>query len=86
MQQFLKSDSRVPTDVALPRQIDRQLARLLDERREYNVVDIVEALQALSQPELLVTDTRPAELISRREAASTVETAAVVAPVALPVS
>jgi hypothetical protein len=82
VQQFIAADAFVPKEVALPRQIDRQVARLLEERREYKVVDIVDALRALSQPELLVTEATVAELISRRENAVTVETGAVLAPFA----
>lgn len=83
IKQFIAADAKVPHEVALPRQIDRHVARLLEERREFNVVDIIAALGALSQPELLVTEARPAELVSRREGTVTVETGAMVAPVAL---
>lgn len=82
VQQFIAADARVPREVALPRQIDRHVARLLEDRRRFCVVDIVEALRTLSQPELLVTEARPAALESRREGTVPVETGAVVAPVA----
>jgi len=82
VQQFIGADARVPREVFLPRQIDRHVARLLEDRREFNVVDVIEALGSLSQPELLVTDARPAELVSRREKAILVETGAVLAPLA----
>jgi hypothetical protein len=82
IQQFIAADAKVPREVALPRQIDRQVARLLDDRREFNVLDVIEVLGTLSQPELLVTEARPAELVSRREGTVAVETGAVVAPLA----
>jgi hypothetical protein len=82
VQQFITADAKVPREVSLPRQIDRHVARLLAERREFNVVDVIEALGILSQPELLVTDARPAELVSRREKAVLVEIGAVLAPLA----
>lgn len=82
IQSFVAADAMVPREVALPRQIDRQVARLLEERREFNVRDVIDALATLSQPELLVTEAKPAELVSRREGIVTVETGAVVAPLA----
>jgi hypothetical protein len=82
IKQFIAADARVPHEVALPRQIDRHVARLLEDRREFNVVEVIDALGTLSQPELLVTEARPAELVSRREGTVTVETGAVVAPLA----
>ena len=82
IQQFIDADAMVPREVALPRQIHRHVARLLEDRREFNVVDVIEALRVLSQPELLTTQSQTAELVSRREGTVAVETGAVVAPVA----
>ncbi len=82
IKQFIAADAKVPHEVALPRQIDRHVARLLEERREFNVVDVISALGTLSQPELLLTEARPAELVSRREGTVSAGTGAVVAPLA----
>lgn len=82
IQHFIKADAKVPREVALPRQIDRHVARLLEERREFNVTDVIDVLGTLAQPELLMTQAQTAELVSRREGTVAVETGAVVAPIA----
>lgn len=82
IQQFIDADAQVPREVALPRQSDRQVARYLADRREFPVVEVIEALIPLSQPELLRTQEQDAVLVSRREGEHAVETGAVVAPVA----
>ena len=80
VRQFIAADAKMPKPVALPRGPDRQVARYLEERRTYPVVEVVEALAALAQPELLETRERRAQVVLTREAE--VETGAVVAPVA----
>jgi hypothetical protein len=82
IQQFIAADAQIPREVALPRQTDRQVARYLAERREFPVVEVIEALIPLSQPELLRTQEQDAVLVNRREDEHVVETGAVVAPVA----
>lgn len=82
VQQFIAADARVPREAFLPRQADRQVARYLEERRAFPVVDVVAALLPLAQPHLLRTEEQEAELISRREDPQEVETGAVVAPIA----
>lgn len=80
VQQFINADAHIPKEVALPRNADRQVALFLAERREFSVVDVIEALKPLSQPELLKTEEQAAQLISRRETNPEVETGAVVTP------
>jgi hypothetical protein len=82
VQQFIAADAQVPKEAALPRQGDRQVARYLTDRRDYTVIDVIEALGPLSQPELLQTHEQDAILVSRREHAPDIETNAVIAPVA----
>jgi hypothetical protein len=82
VQQFIAADGKLPKEVALPRQPDRQVAKYLADRREYPVVDVIEALSPLAQPELLRTHRQDAALVSRREKPVEVETGAVVAPFA----
>ncbi len=84
VQQFVKVDAKMPKEVALPRYAERQVARYLTDRREFPVVDVIDALSALAQPELLQTQEHSATLISRRESSPEVETGAVVAPIANP--
>ena len=59
---------------------DNQVAKHLVERREFAVLDVVEALGPLSQPNLLETAERESKVVSRRGAVGT--TGAVIAPVA----
>jgi hypothetical protein len=82
VQQFLFTDAKVPKEVNLPRPAERQVARYLEDRREFPVLEVIEALRPLAQPELLQTQQHNAEVISRRERAVEIETATVVAPIA----
>ena len=60
---FIAADARIPKEVALPRPAARQVARYLADRREFPVVDVVDALSALAQPELLKSETSQAGLV-----------------------
>jgi hypothetical protein len=82
VQQFITADAHMPKEVYLPRNALRQVAQYLVERREFPVVEVLEALKPLSQPELLKTEEQAAQLVSRREDDPTVETGAVVTPMA----
>jgi hypothetical protein len=62
VQQFIRADAQVPKEVALPRPADRQVARYLEERRAFPVIDVLEALDGLAQPHLLATHQRTAQL------------------------
>lgn len=77
-QQFLHSDAYMPAAVSLPRPPDRQVARYLEERREYPVVDVIAALGPLAQPELLQSAQRDAFLSGSEDV--TMETAVLEAP------
>jgi hypothetical protein len=79
LRQVLAADAHMPGDPALPLPVERQVARFLVERRAFAVVDVIEALGPLAQPELLRTNERPANLVQQREAEATMEAA--VAPV-----
>ena len=72
----------IPKEVSLPRQAERQVARYLEDRREFRVVEVIDALKPLAQPELIQTQEQAATLVSRRESSPPVETGAVVAPIA----
>lgn len=58
--QVMASDCKLPKEASLPRPPQRQVARLLADRREFPVLDVMEALDPLSQPYLL--QTRPEQL------------------------
>jgi hypothetical protein len=78
VQQFLASDARVPKEVALPRAPERQVARLLEDRRAFPIVDVVEALRPLAQPELLRAEERDDQVLVTSDAIN--ETQAILAP------
>jgi hypothetical protein len=52
---FCASDARVPKPVALPNSSDRYVASLLEQRRGFSILDVVEAMGPLAQPQLLKT-------------------------------
>ncbi len=78
VQQFIAADAKVPKPAALPRPSHRQVARELEDRRDFPVVDVLEALVPLAQPELLETREREADVVTATEIA----TGAVLAPIA----
>lgn len=55
IQQFIAADAYIPKEVALPTPSHRYVAQLLEERRQFPVLDVLDALAPLSQPELLAT-------------------------------
>lgn len=82
VKEFIAADAKLPSEVGLPRQAERQVARYLTDRREFAVRDVIDALIPLAQPHLLRTAEHEASLVSRRESSPEVETGAVVAPMA----
>src|ERR1700732_3617100 len=50
VQAFIDSDALMPREVALPRPAHREVARILVERRDYPVIDVVEAIASLPHP------------------------------------
>ena len=77
VQAFLSADAQIPKEAVLPRPIDREVCKILTERREFPVVDVIEALQVFSQPELLATDAKQVDLQSLQGQA---ETGTLIAP------
>jgi hypothetical protein len=63
VKQFIAARAEIPREVFLPVPADRQVARLLAERREFPVLDVIDALEPLAQPQLLQTDDRDARVI-----------------------
>lgn len=58
VQQFIAADAKVPSEVALPNPPERQVARELEIRREYNLLEVVKVLEAQSQQGLLVSESK----------------------------
>lgn len=78
VQAFLKADAQIPKEAFLPRPIDREVCKILAERREFPVADVIEALEIFSQPELLATDSKQVELQALQGES---ETGTLIAPV-----
>jgi hypothetical protein len=71
VQAFIASDAYVPKEVMLPRPPHREVARMLQDRRDFPVVEIVDAIKPFAQPELLLTSERNAGMETLRGEAST---------------
>lgn len=79
VQQFIHADAKVPKEVSLPRPSDRQVCRFLEERRDYAVLDVIDALRPLAQPHLLSTEEDTLEVRLRKGSES--NTSLIIAPV-----
>lgn len=79
VQQFIAADAMLPRPVALAKPQERYVAKYLEERREFPVVDVISALHPIAQPELLATEKRYADVQFSREAETIAQ--AVLAPV-----
>ena len=64
--QFMHADAKVPKEVSLPRPPDRQVCKFLEERREYPILDVLEALEPLAQPELIKTSQESPDILLKR--------------------
>jgi len=64
VQQFIFADANMPKEVNLPTPSHRQVANELVRRREFPILDVIDALTPLAQPELLITHTNPKSITS----------------------
>jgi hypothetical protein len=78
VQQFIAADANLPREVALPRPPERQVVKYLIDRKEFPVIEVIEALRPLAQPELLETTEQTPEVVSRRDAQTI--TGSIIAP------
>ncbi len=83
VQQFLHADANVPKEAALPTPSHRQVARELASRREFPVLDVVDALEAIAQPHLLL-NTNEAVSIDQSRFTATQVSESLIAPVSIP--
>ena len=60
---FIAADARMPKEVALPRPAAREVARYLVDRHQFPVLEVVDALSVLAQPELLRSESTEAGII-----------------------
>ncbi len=56
VQAFLAADAKIPGEAMLPNPTHREVVRILVERREYPVLEVIEVIKAFGQPELLDTE------------------------------
>ncbi|MEU7086655.1 hypothetical protein [Streptomyces achromogenes] len=77
---FLAADAQLPKEAALPRPAARTVARYLADRRDFPVLDVVDALAVLAQPGLLQTQSAAADLVRSGGTSADVITSAVLAP------
>lgn len=75
VQQFLQADANLPREASLPTPSHRQVARELASRREFRVLEVVEALGAIAQPQLLVNASSHVSLDQSRVDTSTLSDA-----------
>ncbi|KOO73435.1 hypothetical protein [Stenotrophomonas maltophilia] len=52
VKQFLLADAKVPKPVALPSNADRFLAQQFEDRRSFPILDVIEVMYSLGQPNL----------------------------------
>jgi hypothetical protein len=78
VQAVIAADANVPKEVALPRSAHREVARILVERRNHPIVDVVDAIEPFGQPRLLVTD---AKQVDTKTLAGQANTNLVIAPI-----
>jgi hypothetical protein len=52
---FLEADAAVPREVYLPNPAHREVARILAEKRDFPVLEVIKAIEIFGQPELLKT-------------------------------
>jgi hypothetical protein len=60
---FLHEDGRMPREVVLPNPVHREICRILVERVEYPVIDVIDALHFFVQPELLDNSNEKVDLV-----------------------
>lgn len=78
-QALMQSDFNMPREVLLPTSIDREVARIFVERRQFGIRDVLEATEAFAQPYLLETNTIEVQQGSLRDGTAP-ETSILVVP------
>jgi len=80
VQQFIAADARLPKEVALPNGSHRQIARWLEERRSFPLLDVIEAMKPVSQPDLLQTNETEIDFYTKSDQLS--KTGSLISPIA----
>jgi hypothetical protein len=79
--QFLSADAKLPKEASLPRPPSRQVARYLEDRRGFSVLDVIDALAPLAQPHLLRTQEEAADVVQTQKKSTMGTTSALLAPI-----
>jgi hypothetical protein len=79
VQVLCDTDFQTPSPVALPSPIHREVARIYVERRDFPVRDVLDAIRAFAQPELLKTEDETVGSVSF-QSDSTPDTSTVISP------
>jgi hypothetical protein len=79
VQQFIEADARVPGPVYLPVASHRMVAKLLEDRRDFPVLEAIEGLRRLAQPNLLSPHQQETSVI--REKAGETKLDTIIAPI-----
>jgi hypothetical protein len=69
VQALCETDFKMPREVDIPDPAHREVARIFVERRDFPVMEVIEATRKFAQPELLTTST---EVVSNVPFATTV--------------
>lgn len=59
---FLNSDSKLPKESLLPMGADRFVCKFLEDRRNFPVIDVLEAMDVVKQPCLLTVEEKEAQI------------------------
>lgn len=79
VQALCEANFKMPKEVDLPSPIDREVARVYIERREFAVPEVLEATKKFAQPELLVANEAPASNVAFGSSAEP-ETSTIITP------
>jgi hypothetical protein len=79
----LASHAQMPSEDLLPTPVEREVARLLVQRRESTVLTLIDTLAVFSQPNLLRTEEEVAEVARLGNVEWTTTTSGILAPVPL---
>jgi hypothetical protein len=79
VQALCATDFEMPTEALLSSPVHREVARMWAERREFPVVDVLDAVQVFAQPQLLITEDEQVGSVSFYSEASP-DTSTIISP------
>lgn len=81
VKQFLNADAHLPKEVLLPYCDDRYVCKELEMRRDFPVLEVIEALNVLKQPNLFTTENKIANIENENDCESKIDT--IVSPLSI---